>query len=189
MNKLIHKLVLLCLRKGYISDTQAPWLHYAIEKRATLFLVAIPFWLLGIYISTFEAATAFLFSFYFLRERTSGYHANNVWLCLVLSLASEVVFLGLLPKIESASFIVSVTLISAMYIFLFAPFRCPHMNLSNEEVIACRNSAKTRIILLLIIDILCSILGFKDVTFGISFGIVMAACGLAIAYINQKGDI
>ena len=189
MDKQITQFVSSCLTNGYISEDQAPWLHYAIEKRVVFIMVAIPFWLVGMYISSPKSATAFLLCFYFLRERTSGFHANNPKTCLFFSLISECIFLGVLPKVVDSKSIALITLISVIYIFYSAPFRCLFMNLSKQEVITCKYSSRIRVIVMLSIYYVCSARSFYDVAVGISSGIVMTACGLVIAYINQKGEI
>lgn len=38
----ISSLVDMCVAKGYITQDQAPWLYYGIEKRLTTFLISIP---------------------------------------------------------------------------------------------------------------------------------------------------
>lgn len=38
----ISSLVDMCVAKGYITQDQAPWLYYGIEKRLTTILISIP---------------------------------------------------------------------------------------------------------------------------------------------------
>lgn len=68
--KQISSLVDMCIAKGYITQEQAPWLYYGIEKRVTTILVSIPMLVVGSLISTPAMAIAFFTSFYLLRTRT-----------------------------------------------------------------------------------------------------------------------
>lgn len=42
----------MCIDNGYITQEQAPWLHYGIEKRITTFLISIPMLIVGSLISS-----------------------------------------------------------------------------------------------------------------------------------------
>ena len=68
----ISSLVDMCVAKGYITQDQAPWLYYGIEKRLTTILISIPMLIIGSLVSSPTMAMAFYISFY-LRRWTKGY--------------------------------------------------------------------------------------------------------------------
>lgn len=92
--KQIDSLVDACIYKGYITQDQAPWLRYGIEKRITTFLISIPMLIIGSLISSPVMAASFFVSFYLLRTRTNGIHAKSFGGCFVLSIFAVVFFTG-----------------------------------------------------------------------------------------------
>ncbi len=186
MRRWIDKIVTVSLQKNYITEEQAPWLHYALEKRTTILLVAVPFCLLGCSLSPISTTTAFLFSFYFLRERTSGLHTSSVWVCLITSLVLEFLFLGILPRVMSREYTSAFALLSVGYIFIFAPFRCSYIQFTDEEANASAVGVKIRTAVLFVIWFLLSRAGFLQAADGITYGILMTAFSLALAYIKPK---
>lgn len=71
--KYIGALVDMCIAKGYITQDQAPWLYYGIEKRVTTILISIPMLIIGSLVSTPAMSIAFYISFCSLRTRTNGF--------------------------------------------------------------------------------------------------------------------
>ena len=82
---------------GYITQEEAPWLHYGIEKRVITFIISIPMLIIGSLVASPAMAISFYISFYLLRSRANGFYAKSLGGCVVLSLLIEVFFLGILP--------------------------------------------------------------------------------------------
>lgn len=183
----ISSLVDICIAKGYITQDQAPWLYYGIEKRVTTILVSIPMLIVGSLVSTPATAIAFYISFCSLRTRTNGFHAKTLAGCLVLSIISEIFFLGVLPCIVNDNVVISLLIISIISIFFLAPYNHPNMALSAEESMACAKSAKKRLLILILLLIILYVMQLKKFVTGILLGIVMAALTLVLAYILKGG--
>lgn len=75
--KQLDSLVRGCVQKGYVTEEQAPWLRYALEKRLVTFGVFIPLLGLGGVITNPATMLAFLITFCLLRTRTNGFHAKS----------------------------------------------------------------------------------------------------------------
>lgn len=155
-------------------------------KRILSLLVGIPFWLVGILISSAKCATLFYIGFSFIRTRTSGFHANGAWKCFFLSLSAEMLFLGILPRLLSKTEISVLLIFSIIIIFKLAPYRCPQMHFSDEEIYACSISAKVRICIIIIGILILQYIHQDEMALGLTLGIVMAATLLAFAYILQR---
>lgn len=123
--KLISTLVDMCIAKGYITQDQAPWLYYGIEKRVASILISIPMLIVGALVSTPAMAIAFYFSFCSLRTRTNGLHAKTLAGCLFLSMLSEIFFLGIVPCILDDVVTISLLTISTVSIVVLAPYNHP----------------------------------------------------------------
>lgn len=185
--KYIGTLVDVCIAKGYITLDQAPWLYYGIEKRVTTILISIPMLIIGSLASTPAMSIAFYISFCLLRARTNGLHAKTLTGCLILSIISEILFLGIIPFILNANAAISLLIISIISIAVLAPYNHPNIDLSDEESTACAKSAKKRLIILILLLIILYVMQLEQLATGILLGIVMAAVTLVLAYI-LKGE-
>lgn len=189
MTRFIKRLVSKWVSRGYVTDEQAPWLSYALERRIVGCLVGIPFWLVGIFLSTIEIASAFLISFHTIRVRSSGFHAKNLWVCLGMSVLLECLFLGVLIRVMNGVMIFNLMILSSLFIIRFAPFRCQYIHLSDEELEASAMGTKIRVFLLLCVYFLLSSCRQKYTAYGIGLGIVMAALLLALAYLKKGREV
>ena len=185
--KQISSLVDMCIAKGYITQDQAPWLYYGIEKRVTTILVSIPMIIIGSLVATPAMAIAFYVSFFSLRARTNGLHAKTLFGCLVLSTISEIFFLGMLPHIWNGAVAISLLIISTISIVNLAPYNHPNMDLSDEEFVACAQSARKRLFILILLLIALRVMQLNRLSTGIMLGIVMTAVTLVLAYILKGG--
>lgn len=185
--KQIDSLVDTCINKGYITQEQAPWLRYGIEKRITSFLISIPMLIVGSWISSPAITIPFYVSFCLLRTRTNGIHAQSLGGCFILSILTEVVFLGVLPRVWNGIVAIVLLMASTICIYALAPYNHPNMDLSPEEFAACGQSAKRRLLLLVLLLIVLRAWHFNQFATGILLGIVMVAVTLTFTYI-LKGE-
>lgn len=177
----------MCIDNGYITQEQAPWLCYGIEKRITTFLISIPMLIVGSWVSSPAIAVSFYISFCLLRSRTNGIHAKSFGGCLILSVLTEVFFLGILPRVWNEAVATALLFASTISIFILAPYNHPNMNLSSKELVECARSAKRRLLALLLFLIVMHVLQFNRLATGVLLGIVMVAVTLTFAYIT-KGE-
>ena len=187
MSILVNKLVSSCIKKGYILESRAPWLHYALEKHISTILISIPFLLLGAFISSWGTSISFYCGFSFLRSRTNGFHSNSVSRCFISSLFVEYIFLGVLYQYMSMTALVLIGLLSSIAIFFLAPFNHPNMGLSPAAVKACAQKAKIRLLLIILVCLFTHLLDFVSVSHGLCLSIAMTACLLVFAYIISLG--
>lgn len=185
--KYIGTLVDVCIAKGYITQDQAPWLYYGIEKRVTTILISVPMLIIGTLVSTPAMSIAFYISFCSLRTRTNGLHAKTLAGCLILSIISEIFFLGILSCILDDTVTISLLIVSTISIAVLAPYNHPNMDLSDEESTACAKSAKKRLFILILLLIILYVMQLEQLATGILLGIVMAALTLVLAYIQKGG--
>lgn len=47
--KQVDTLVGMCIQKGYVSQDEAPWLRYALERRVTSIIAFVPLYIYSIY--------------------------------------------------------------------------------------------------------------------------------------------
>lgn len=185
--KRIDSFTKMCIDNGYITQEQAPWLRYGIEKRVTTFIISIPILIVGSLVSSPAMAFSFYFSFYLLRSRVNGFHAKSFGRCLILSILTEAFFLGILPRVWNNTVATAFLIASTIIIFVLAPYNHPNIDLSSEEIVECARSAKRRLFVLIIFLIVLHILQFNQLVAGIIAGIVMVAVTLTFAYI-PKGE-
>ena len=76
--------------------------------------------------------------------------------------------------------------ITAVLVFLFAPYNHPMMNLDGQEHAACKKAARVRCILLLFSCYACVFFGLHEISEGISLGCAMASTLLVLAKITER---
>lgn len=182
----IDTLVGICIQKGYVSQDEAPWLRYALERRIASLTAFGVLLIIGLFITTPATLFAFLITFCSLRSRTNGYHAKSVGGCLFYSILGEVFYLRILPDVWNDVFAFIALAASIILIWFFAPYNHPNMDLSPEEVIACTKSAKWRLSTLIFALSVLYALQQYQLALGILLGIVMTASTLVMAYCLQK---
>lgn len=181
--KQIDILVKKCIQKGHVSQDEAPWLRYALEKRFTSLIAFVPLLIIGFLITNTATVLTFFITFCSLRTQTNGFHAKSICICLLYSILGELFFLRILPSVwnDIIAFISLDT--SIVLIWFLAPYNHPNMALSSEKVIAC---AKGRLNMLLITFIMLHVWKQNQLAQGILLGIIMATSTLKMAYCSKK---
>ena len=178
----VEQLVEHCVKRGYVTEKQAPWLSYALKKHMSSLVATIPILILASLLTTPITAWSFYFSFSWLRSRTNGIHAKTFMGCMVASLFCVFVFMGLIYRLITAPIMLVLLVLSTVIIWFFAPFNHPNMHLTHKEKVACMNSARCRLALLLLGTLIFQILNKHEAATGIILGVTMAALLLAAAY-------
>lgn len=179
--KPIDSFVGMCIQKEYVSQDEAQWLRYALEKRITSTIVFVPLAIIGLLIANPASLFTFLITFLLLRTRTNGFHARSVGRCLLYSILGEVFFLRLLPTLWNEIIAFIALTMSIMLIWAYAPYNHPNMDLSSEEVVACARSAKLRLSILVLALCVFYILRQPQLAEGIRMGIILTASTLVMA--------
>ena len=188
MHSFLYRFASNCVEEKIIAQQELDWLVYGLERRITSTASAVFFLIVGIYLANALSVITFMVSFYFLRVRTNGYHANSFVACLFFSLVLEMIFLKFVLPIVNLLVFLLLNFASLFVIFLLAPFANRNMHLNEEEFKACRKSSRIRISALFAVAILLYTFGEFNVSKGITLGITMTALLLIIAYIKDKGE-
>ena len=179
----IPKVVTYMLDKKLISEEDGQWLQYGLEKRLVTIAFLIPIFILGTILTNLLITASFLISYFYIRSMANGFHFKSKILCFISSVALEWIFLAVIcPRLTAHSSAVMFH-ISTIVIFLYAPYNHPNMHLSEEELCACRNCLRIRLIVLEILLVIAYLLSMKNIVMGMSAGIAMAALLLCLVYI------
>lgn len=76
MNSMLNWFIAYCVDHHIVSAESTSWLRYGLEKRLYTLLVFIPFLIVSIHLSDFVVSTIYIFSFFYLRSMTSGFHCK-----------------------------------------------------------------------------------------------------------------
>lgn len=181
--KITEMLTRQAIKKGIIEEEQEEVFYYCIEKRITSLLIGIPCFLLAVAISNLCVAVGFYVSFFLIRKYSNGYHASSVWMCLMSSILSEFLFLGVIyPLLNSAWAFVTMVL-SLLVIILLAPYNHPDFNYSPAELMSCKKYVLIWLSFLLAITLAAMLLRITALSTGISLGCALAGTSLCFAYI------
>ena len=186
MHRLFVRFTDLCLEKQIITQTQAPWFLYALEKRVLTVLFTIPFLVLAILLSSVSCGFFFFTSFYCLRKYIGGFHAKSVLGCLVISLLCEIaIFTLIYPILNTAAAFCSI-LVCVAVIYILAPYKHPNMHLTEEEAAACRKRGRVRALVISACTIAAGLFDFKETAKGFTLGTALATAMLCLGYIFDR---
>ena len=180
-----NKIAAYFLKHGIIDQGQVDWFIYGLEKRLASACIFLPFFLIAVFWTTPLCAVSLFVSFFLIRRRTSGFHANSVGTCLCISLALEMAFLGVVYPILHGIYAIVIASVCFVVITFLAPYNHPNMNFTEDEISACRVSARLDTGALWLLAIGAHFVGLSEVSKGISLGIAMAALLLCLAYISE----
>lgn len=186
MNSLLDWFTNYCISNTLISKDNEAWFRYGLEKRLCTLVVLIPFAVIAIYLSGLWTAISYIVSFFYLRSQANGYHAKTHWGCFVGSLLLELFFLMVIEPMLNAIWVLVLVSLSALVVFLLAPYNHPMMNLDDHEYAACKKDARIRCILLAISCCTCVFFGFYEIAEGISLGCTMTSTLLVLAKITER---
>ncbi len=183
---LVEPFVSFCACHNIVSEDDIPTLRYCIEKRLYSLLIYMPLILLGSLISNHLTTVSFLWAFSYLRRMTNGFHAKTPFLCFLGSFILFLFVLAFAMKEYPLWVILILTSVSAMIIWILAPYNHPSMNYSTDEISACKKSAKIRLIITFSIMMVFYLTSESRIVNGIFFGIILVAALLGIAYIIDR---
>lgn len=186
MHRLFVRFTDLCLEKQIITQTQAPWFLYALEKRVLTVLFTIPFLVLAILLSSVSCGFFFFTSFYCLRKYIGGFHAKSVLGCLVISLLSETAFFLIGYPLLSTPVIFCTVILCVAVIYILAPYNHPNMHLTEEETAACRKRGRIRALVISACTIAAGLFGFDETAKGFILGTALATAMLCLGYIFDR---
>lgn len=182
---IIDALSTFCVRHDIITGEDLPMFRYCIEKRFYSAVVFLPLFLFGVIWTNFATTVAFLGAFSYLRSTTNGFHAPKPGICFICSILIEfILFKFVIPLLNKPNVIVALC-ISIFTVFLLAPYNHPNMDLTPEEIAACRTSSRIRMAQLLLILFISSILSWADFAIGLFLGIALVSVLLILAYITN----
>ncbi len=172
-----------CVTHGIVSEEDIPTLDYCIYKTITSKITVIMLAVIGTLFSDVFTTVAFLYAFCSLRKTINGFHAKTISGCLFGSVTLE--FLLLTLARQEYSLIVKLILIflSSCIIWSLAPFNHPNMNLSKDEIDACRHASRKQLLFLLTLVAASYVASKQRILNGLCAGIVLAAGLLSLAYL------
>ena len=186
MNSLLDWFTNYCINNQLISEDNESWLRYGLEKRLCTVIVFLPFAVIAVHISGFWTALFFIISFFYLRSQTNGYHAKTHLGCLLSSLLLELFFLMFIAPILNFVWILVLVTLSAVSVFVLAPYNHPLMNLNDHEYSACKKAARIRCMQLALSCYVCVLLGFHEISDGITLGCAMTSTLLVFANFTER---
>lgn len=174
-----------CIHHDIITTEDLPMFRYCIEKRLLSAILLCPLFFLGIQWTNVSTTLSFLCAFSYLRSTTNGFHAAKPRTCFIFSVLIELLlFKYVIPRLNILIVVITIPL-SVVAIFALAPFNHPNMDLSPEEINACRTESRKRLIILLFFLLTVAVLSWIDIFVGLFLGIALVSVLLCLAYISN----
>lgn len=183
MGRMIDKFVERCIENHIIDYEDSEWFKYGLERRIVTIFVGIPFLLLAISLTDIWGTIGFMGSFFLLRSKINGYHAQTPVQCMVASAIMEFIFLRVVYSNIDTFSILLIMVVSVIAIFFLAPFNDASIHLDRKEIMLFKKSARIRIIILFVLTSVAIALNMDSAAKGISSGSAMAVLLLCSAYV------
>lgn len=178
----VHWLTNLCLSKEIIVPEEAEWFAYGITRRLSTIFTVLVLFPIACHLSSWDISLSFFLSFFYLRKRTNGYHANSFTGCLFFSMCSVyVIFHLVLPRIPREA-ILCIPLMSSIIILLLAPIQNENIKMSEAEQKKTAFFVKRNTVLLLFFILCSKTINYFNITVGLSLGVGYTAFLLILAY-------
>lgn len=187
LSKLAKKMTSFFISRNLIEESRKEVYDYSFEVLLSTLLNGLSLFIIALFSNTFLYSILYVFAFILMRGSAGGYHAKTHFGCLILLLATYIVFL-LLIKFISGTILFYLTIIFSVFslisVFLFAPVENINNPLTDEEKI--KLARKSIVYSILILLIAYSIIFFaKDMkySFSLIFGLTSVCLFLPIGKI------
>lgn len=176
--RVINKII-SSMKKNISDDIDDEIISYGLEIIITkaVFIAIIIF--LGIITKCLPDVIAFIISFTVIRQYGGGYHADTRIRCFILSVLTLFLDIVMIKLADlgfiSMLFLIIITLLSIVYIWIVAPIDTKNKRLDADEIVHYGKRAK--VVILILCLIVCILLFFKINNYAraIMFGIVTEA--------------
>ena len=125
-----------------------------------------------------------LIPFMCLRQYSGGYHAKNVWFCMVSSFFSLVFIVWLAMKDTGGLIHWILLIMSAIIIIINSPIESDNRKMSEQEKIEYHENAVKILGVFVIIEILLELLGMEMYANSIGVGIMLVAISQSVYFLN-----
>lgn len=176
--RVINKII-SSMKKNISDDIDDEIISYGLEIIITkaVFIAIIIF--LGIITKCFPDVIAFIIAFTVIRQYGGGYHADTRIRCFILSVLTLFLDIVMIKLAElgfiSMLFLIIITLLSVVYIWIVAPIDTKNKRLDADEIV--HYGKRVKVVILILCLIVCILLFFKINNYAraIMFGIVTEA--------------
>lgn len=176
--RVINKII-SSMKKNISDDIDDEIISYGLEIIITkaVFIAIIIF--LGIIIKCLPDVIAFIIAFTVIRQYGGGYHADTRIRCFILSVLTLFLDIVMIKLAElgfiSMLFLIIITLLSVVYIWIVAPIDTKNKRLDADEIV--HYGKRVKVVILILCLIVCILLFFKINNYAraIMFGIVTEA--------------
>lgn len=176
--RVINKII-SSMKKNISDDIDDEIISYGLEIIITkaVFIAIIIF--LGIITKCLPDVIAFIIAFTVIRQYGGGYHADTRIRCFILSVLTLFLDIVMIKLAElgfiSMLFLIIITLLSVVYIWIVAPIDTKNKRLDADEIV--HYGKRVKVVILILCLIVCILLFFKINNYAraIMFGIVTEA--------------
>lgn len=176
--RVINKII-SSMKKNISDDIDDEIISYGLEiiiTKAVFFAIII---FLGIITKCLPDVIAFIIAFTVIRQYGGGYHADTRIRCFILSVLTLFLDIVMIKLAElgfiSMLFLIIITLLSVVYIWIVAPIDTKNKRLDADEIV--HYGKRVKVVILILCLIVCILLFFKINNYAraIMFGIVTEA--------------
>lgn len=185
MNNMIATITEFINKYTKIEDTEL--FHYGLRsliKYIIFLIILIP---ICIYLNNLKESFIFLLLFILIRIHVGGYHLNNAYTCLIVSVSLICLIPYFLIRYPLTSFINFILfIIGACFLIIYAPVAHDKKKITLSERKYFKRKIKVLLMLYLLLLILFELINDTNITTIISFSIFINALNVFIALIKKR---
>ena len=185
MKHLISLFVDISVQRNLIPPSDGPWLQDCLEKWISAILGMGLLLTVGLLLFPPVPTVAFIASFLFLRQRTSGFQVKTMPGCLAVSLALELAALGVIYPVLTRSTAATALAVTGSLVFALSPFRHPSVPMTDREFYANDIASKVRLLILMVFAGISIWANGLECLYGVTLGVALDAASLVLAHIQN----
>ena len=191
IKRISERLTYYLIKNGIIPSTERSVYDYCVEMTIVMGISYLVFFILSFIFKEVSASLVFLISFSIFRKTLGGYHANNYYVCSIMTLLTYLFFIFTLkcfPSIFNYSFFIII--ISCILIIILSPKQHKNKPFTAKQLVLFKIISKLTAFVVLTFTIIIKIYAESIFTtklfFSMSYGIGLSVFALIISYIERR---
>lgn len=191
MKRISKRITNYLIKNGIIPSTERSVYDYCVEMTIVMGISYLVFFILSFLFKEVSTSLVFLISFSIFRKTLGGYHANNYYICSIMTLLTYLFFIFTLkcfPSIFNYSFFIII--ISCILIIVLSPKQHKNKPFTSKQLILFKIISKLTAFAVLTFTIITKIYSESIVNtklfFSMSYGIGLSVFALIISYIERR---
>lgn len=173
-------------RQGAIEKDEIDLYEYAVYCFIITIAPLIMALLCSAMIGGIKQCISILIPFMLLRQYSGGYHAKNVWFCMISSFLTIIILVWIAMNDIGGIVHWSLLAVSVIVIIKSSPIESDNRKLDEKEKVEYHKKAKIILFVFLMLEIILNVIGLTIYANSIGIGIIMVAFSQVLYFIKYN---